>query len=80
VLKSVVIGKTYRNIKNQLLYRVDGIGLHTELGTLHVRYTPLYDSEYPEYYRILFELNLGGNGMSLGRRLLGLDSKLNLRR
>lgn len=59
MLKNVLIGKTYRNIKNQLLYRVDGIGLHTELGTLHVRYTPLYDSDYPEYYRPLDEPKVG---------------------
>jgi hypothetical protein len=59
VLKNVLIGKTYRNIKNQLLYRVDGIGLHTELGTLHVRYTPLYESDYSEYYRPLNDSQIG---------------------
>lgn len=53
VIKEVEIGKIYRNKKNKLLYRVDGYGFHTELEEITVRYIPLYESEYDEYYRPL---------------------------
>jgi hypothetical protein len=43
----------YVNKKNQKRYIVLGIGFHTELEELTVRYSPLYECEYTEFYRPL---------------------------
>lgn len=49
----IIVGKVYRNKKNQQLYIVDTIGFHTELEELTVGYKPLYESGYKNYYRPL---------------------------
>jgi hypothetical protein len=52
-MDKVDIYKIYINKKNKQRYIVAGIGFHTELEELTVRYLPLYDCEYTEFYRPL---------------------------
>ena len=53
MLKTVHINTIYINKKNKKRYIVLGIGLHTELNELTVRYVPLYSAGYSEFYRPL---------------------------
>ena len=59
MLDQVVIGEVYRNKKNKQFYRVESIGLHTELKEITVHYKPLYKSEYDDYYRPLNDPDKG---------------------